>query len=203
MKKHNPTSHAATAPTPVALKDIEAVLKQLYRLKTVKRAGWLQAGIHPEQGESVADHSLLVALLALLLCEVESPLLDRSRVILMALIHDLAESVVGDITPASGISSEEKFRREESVFKSVLKPLPLAKELLGVWQEFEAGETAEAQFVRRLDKLEMVFQARLYENTTGLDLDRFSTSVKELFDQGEVSAALYRLLLNKKAAASK
>ena len=203
MKKPTSTLKSTIVSKPVSVTDVEATLKQLYRLKTVKRAGWLQAGIHPEQGESVADHSLFVALLALLLCEVESPSLDRNRAILMALVHDLVESVVGDITPESGISPEEKFRREEAAFKSVLKPLPLAKELLSVWQEFETGETAEAQFVRRLDKLEMVFQARIYENTTGLDLDRFSTSVKKLFDQGEISSALYQSLLNKKTAASK
>lgn len=30
----------------------------------------------------------------------------------MALVHDLAESVVGDITPHQGVTKEEKYRRE-------------------------------------------------------------------------------------------
>lgn len=35
-----------------------------------------------------------------------------SRCIRMALVHDLAESIVGDITPDDGVSKEEKYRRE-------------------------------------------------------------------------------------------
>lgn len=30
----------------------------------------------------------------------------------MALVHDLAESIVGDITPLCGVSKEEKIQRE-------------------------------------------------------------------------------------------
>lgn len=31
----------------------------------------------------------------------------------MAIVHDLAESVVGDITPFCGISKEDKYARED------------------------------------------------------------------------------------------
>ena len=31
----------------------------------------------------------------------------------MALVHDLAESIVGDLTPSSGVSKEEKYAREK------------------------------------------------------------------------------------------
>ena len=31
----------------------------------------------------------------------------------MALVHDLGESVVGDLTPHCGVSREEKHRREK------------------------------------------------------------------------------------------
>ena len=34
----------------------------------------------------------------------------------MALVHDLAESLVGDITPHDGVSKEEKYRRENVRF---------------------------------------------------------------------------------------
>lgn len=35
------------------------------------------------------------------------------RVMKMAIVHDLAESIVGDITPFCGVSKEEKYKREE------------------------------------------------------------------------------------------
>lgn len=31
----------------------------------------------------------------------------------LAMVHDLAESIVGDITPNDGVSKEDKFKREE------------------------------------------------------------------------------------------
>lgn len=37
----------------------------------------------------------------------------------MALIHDLAECIVGDITPVCGIPVEEKHRREEEAMVDI------------------------------------------------------------------------------------
>ena len=72
------------------------LIDALGRLKEVPRTGWLDRGIPAEETESVADHSFGVALLAWLLAPDE---LDRARVIELALLHDLAESSVGDATP--------------------------------------------------------------------------------------------------------
>lgn len=195
MKK--PDSIPTTNPSPnrPSTVDIKLMFDILYQLKSVKRAGWLQSGLQPEQVESVADHSFFVGLMALLLADHEDESMDKFKVIQMALIHDLAESVIGDITPADDISLQEKFDRELAALESVLKPLPMAEELLTLWREFEQGNSAEAKFVRRLDKLEMVFQAARYEKTTGADLEGFFTSVSKLFDEGELTPALYELLL--------
>ena len=73
-----------------------AVVEAIGRLKEVPRTGWLDRDIPVEETESVADHSFGVAMLAWLLAPDE---LDRLRVVELALIHDLAESVVGDVTP--------------------------------------------------------------------------------------------------------
>lgn len=75
-----------------------------------KRTGWLKAGV--PRVESVADHSYRAALLALVLPESG---VDRVRCMKMALVHDLAESIVGDITPSCGVSTDEKHRREEVI----------------------------------------------------------------------------------------
>ena len=76
------------------------------RLKSIPRAGWLHRGVPAEQTESVADHSFRVAVLAWLAsAEIES--LDRDRVIRLALLHDLAESITGDITPYDPAAIEQ------------------------------------------------------------------------------------------------
>src|SRR4051794_15354555 len=73
-----------------------AIVEAIGRLKEIPRTGWLDRGILAEETESVADHSYGVALLAWLLAP---DALDRGRVVELALIHDLAEAVVGDVTP--------------------------------------------------------------------------------------------------------
>jgi 5'-deoxynucleotidase len=129
------------------------------RLKDTPRAGWALRGISAP--ESVAEHSHRAALLALVLAPRAAPPLDAARCVAMALVHDLAESLVGDITPYDGISADEKRRREEAAMRE-LAALAGDPSLLGLWREYDAGRTAEARFVKELDKLETVLQAAEY-----------------------------------------
>lgn len=46
----------------------------------------------------------------------------------LAIVHDLAESIVGDITPLCGITPEEKHRREAVAMKSISKLIPTNNE---------------------------------------------------------------------------
>ena len=47
--------------------------------------------------------------------------LDKSRCIQIAIVHDLAESIVGDITPTqfSGISKEQKHQMEKDAIHKI------------------------------------------------------------------------------------
>src|SRR5512140_3852220 len=77
-----------------------ALLDALLRannLKSVPRSGWVMHGV-PE-AESVADHTFGVAFVALALAQAlgtDTPL-DRGKLLSTALLHDLAESLTGDI----------------------------------------------------------------------------------------------------------
>lgn len=73
--------------------------------------------------------------------------LTLPRCIKMSLVHDLAESIVGDITPNSGVSKEEKFQREQAAIEELAGYLAVtnseaAEELKTLWLEYEACETA-------------------------------------------------------------
>jgi putative hydrolase of HD superfamily len=129
------------------------------RLKETARAGWRLRGI--EEPESVADHSFRVALLALVLAPRADPPVDAQRCVAMALVHDLAESIVGDITPYDGVAPDEKRRREEEAMRR-LDALAGGAGLLALWAEYDAGTTAEARLVKELDKLETAMQAADY-----------------------------------------
>ncbi|HEX8906312.1 MAG TPA: HD domain-containing protein [Longimicrobiaceae bacterium] len=129
------------------------------RLKDTPRAGWALRGIPAP--ESVAEHSHRVALLALVLAPRAAPPLDVGRCVAMALVHDLAESLVGDITPYDGVSADEKRRREDAAIRE-MATLAGDASLAELWREYDAAETAEARFVKELDKLETVLQAAEY-----------------------------------------
>ena len=138
------------------------VAKSAASLKDVKRAGWIRR-LSIKDGESVADHSYSVAIIAMLLSD--SLNLDSERVIKMALLHDLAESKIGDMIPGQ-MSDKSKEHAETVAFFDIISSLPddLKSQYTLIWREFCAGKTAESRLVRQADKLEMSLQAIMYEN---------------------------------------
>jgi putative hydrolase of HD superfamily len=130
------------------------LLTEALSLKSLPRAGWLRVGKHDP--ESVAAHSWGVALAALVRCP---PELNREKVLAMAILHDLAEARVGDITPHDRVPKEEKHRRERLAILSMLHSHPHLKT---IWDEVEAGLTPEARFVREMDRLDLGLTAEMY-----------------------------------------
>lgn len=176
----------------------EAVLRSFIRMMDLKglyRQGWLKRGVPEARTESVADHSFGTALLALLLAErlKASPEfldLDSHRCIEMALVHELGEVYVGDITPVDGVSREEKYVREREAFIKVVESLPNRDRLLELWEDFEAGRSPEARFVRQLDRLEMGLQAALLKAEGYQRMDEFLESAHRTVTQPDLKALL-------------
>lgn len=100
----------------------------------------------------------------------DMPGVDRDRCVKIALVHDIAEAIVGDITPSDGVPKEEKNRRESEALNHMCEVLgdeERAKEIHELWTEYENNSTLEAKVVKDLDKVEMILQALEYE--TGKD----------------------------------
>lgn len=154
---------------------------QAMELKRLYRQGWLKRGVALGQAESVADHSFCTALLALTLAgRPPFEAVDRDRALRMALIHELGEVYAGDITPVDGVSADEKHALELASLEKVLGGLPAGDELRLLWEDFEEGSSAEARFVRQLDRLEMGLQAAVYKAEG-------SERMQEFFDSAERS----------------
>lgn len=130
------------------------LLQEALGLREVDRAGWKRVGV--EHPESVADHSFGVALAAVLLTPAH---LDRHKVLVMALLHDLPEVRVGDITPHDGVPRAEKKRREGVAAAELFAHQP---ELRALWAELVAAESAEARFVKTLDLLDLELMSAHY-----------------------------------------
>eukprot|EP01059_Diplonema_ambulator_P036496 TRINITY_DN9103_c0_g2_i1.p1 TRINITY_DN9103_c0_g2~~TRINITY_DN9103_c0_g2_i1.p1 ORF type:complete len:231 (+),score=74.06 TRINITY_DN9103_c0_g2_i1:136-828(+) len=166
-----------SAPTAAQALDF---LDVVAKLKTTLRTGWVENGVR--NVESVADHMYRMAILSLL-CKDEA--LDVSRLIKVSIMHDVAEAVIGDLSPKQmrerGISKEAKYEMERQAMKDIseiFKGSPLAEELLALWDEYENGDTKECFWVKDIDRLEMGLQAFDYERAQGVDLSPFYGSVK-------------------------
>jgi putative hydrolase of HD superfamily len=142
-------------------------------LKQIYRQGWLKRSVPLERCESVAEHSLGVAILALWLSRACFPELDVTKVLCMALLHDFGEIYTGDLIPSDAVSADEKHLREKRSVEQVLGKLPQGEHYLEIWEEFEQGETLEAQFIRQIDRLEMGFQATIYSLQGLIDPQEF------------------------------
>lgn len=130
-------------------------------LKELKRAGWAEK-FSMSDGESVADHSFGAAVTAMILSDVMG--LDSERAVKMALLHDIAESEIGDITPDS-MPHDEKEKMETEAFLRIASMLPegMKAEYVSIWDEFCAGKTPESKIVAQADKIDMALQAVAYE----------------------------------------
>ena len=137
------------------------------RLKHLDRAGWVLAGHNAP--ESVAAHSWGVALRCLQHCPEG---LDLARVLSLAIVHDLAEAEVGDITPHDGVAKEDKATMERDAMRTI------APQWVGLWEEYEQAVSPEAAFVRRMDALDMAKQATAYGEADVLDPAPFLASAE-------------------------
>ena len=89
--------------------------------------------------------------------------LDSARCVQLAIAHDIAEALAGDITPYDGISKEQKHEIELKALETMCAALAAdypqaATKLRDLWNEYEHGTTTEAKLLKDLDKLEMIAQ---------------------------------------------
>jgi putative hydrolase of HD superfamily len=142
--------------------DFGRVLFELTQLKYLYRQGWLRVGVPEQHCESVADHSYLTALACMLLVS-ERPELDSCRVLHLAILHDVGEAYVGDITPYDNISKKEKNRREHKAVHDIFEKYSGGLRLIKLWEEYVTQSSPEARFVKEIDRLELSFQAEIYQ----------------------------------------
>jgi putative hydrolase of HD superfamily len=127
------------------------------RLKSVDRANLLLDGSRPENS---AEHSWHLALYALVLAPLADPRVDVLRAVRMLMLHDLVEIDAGDHPIHLDHDWDAVARAEEAAAQRLFGLLPpdQAQALLALRAEFEAAETPTAQFAKRLDRCQPIFQ---------------------------------------------
>jgi putative hydrolase of HD superfamily len=130
-------------------------------LKNISRQGWIDK-LSLDSPESVADHSYSMAIMSMLISDLEN--YNTEKILKMVLLHDLAESKIGDYTPDQ-ISKEKKKELENKAFFEIVRNLPdsVRTQYLKIWQEYQENNSSESKIVHQIDRLEMVLQAKLYQ----------------------------------------
>ncbi len=135
--------------------------KTAANLKKISRQGWINK-LAIKNPESVADHSYSMAIIGMIISDLEN--YNSEKIMKMVLLHDLAESKIGDHTPEQ-LDKKEKKDLENNAFHKIIKNLPdlIKSQYLQIWQEYQENSSPESKIVHQIDRLEMALQAKVYE----------------------------------------
>ena len=155
-------------------------------LKNIPRQGWIDK-LAIKNPESVADHTFSMAIIGMILSDSKN--YNTEKILKMILLHDLAESITGDITPEQKNVIDKK-RLEDKTMKEILSNLSeeIQTKYLDIWDEYQDNKTLDANFVHQIDKFEMALQAKIYEKQTTSEKTKvfFESAKKEINDENLV-----------------
>ena len=124
---------------------------ELDRLKGITRKS---KPVGLDRYENSAEHSWQIALFAASMGEFADPGLDMHRVVAMLLVHDIGEIDTGDTIVYDDTGLAERKAAERVAVERIFGMLPsdAGARFLSLWEEFEAGESAEARFAHAADR---------------------------------------------------
>ena len=164
---------------------------EIDKLKTIRRRTYV---IDENRSENTAEHSWHIAVMAMILAEYANEKIDVTKVVKMALVHDIVEIDAGDTFMYDTVGALDKAEREQRAAERIFNLLPAdqAVEMRALWDEFEARQTAEARFAAAMDRLTPQLQNF---NTNGGSWKDHAISRERVIDRnrtmGEGSANLW------------
>jgi putative hydrolase of HD superfamily len=138
-------------------------------MKAIPRSGWISHGVSLQDVESVADHSFSTCALSLLLADLEAKRgapVKVERVLRLAVLHDMSESLTFDISKAyleylgkrgKAIKNELEHAAWKHLASSLENP-ELVRQYTRLQAEFDADETIESKIVHAADGLDILLQ---------------------------------------------
>jgi len=128
-------------------------LFEIGMLKKIPRSGFQFLGTG---GESVAEHSFRVAVIAYVLAKHE-PKADTQKVVLMSLFHDFHEARTGD---HNYVNKKYVAIDEEGAINDLAKELPFGQEIVSLINEFNARKTIEAKLSYDADQIDFILELK-------------------------------------------
>lgn len=160
------------------------------KLKDIVRTGWKNWGVKRERVESIAEHIYGVQMLAISMWSQYGYDIDIKKVVTMLAIHELEETIIGDLTQFQ-IDKKQKEEMGHKAVKKILSKFMHASSIENLILEFDERKTPEAKFAYQCDKLECDLQCKIYDEENCVDLNKQSSnktaqneSVKKLLNDG-------------------
>ena len=146
------------------MKKILKVFLTLQWAKELPRQGFIALGFKRNEADSVAAHSWTTAMLTYFLAsemKKNGQKINVDKAVKMALFHDMAETIVGDVgTFVKGMAKGAFAPIEEEGLRWLVSDLPSKKEIISLVSEYMDRKTPEARLVKVTDNLDALAQAK-------------------------------------------
>lgn len=161
------------------LKQILNVYMTMQRTKDLPRQGYITVGFRADETDTVASHSFCVSILSYMLAKQmkqDGENIDPDKALRIAVFHDTAESVTGDVgTYIKKFAGGKIDEVEEKAYKALYKMIDFKDEIIELKEEYDKQETAEAKLVKIVDRIDVFAQAL---RTPGAHKDKFLTQAE-------------------------
>jgi putative hydrolase of HD superfamily len=157
---------------------ILSLLIELQRLKRLDRTGWILRGL-PNGTESVGAHSFGVSITAMVLADriqAEGVEIDVEKLLRMSLLHDWAETRVGDMprTATEYFGADVRKRAEKTAFRQIVESVDTGDQLYQkLHDDYEERGSLEAKLVKAADVIDLLVEALALERAGARGLDEF------------------------------
>ncbi len=157
-------------------------------LKRIQRTGYAYLGTG---GENVASHSFGVIFCAWILSEICEKNLDKEKIFKMALIHDLAETRIGDFNAVNKIYNKAD---ERKALEDAFSKTPIKEEVLFLWEEYRNLKNLEAKLVHDADIIDLIIQLKEQKDLNNPYADKWIEYAKKRLITNEAKKLVEAIL---------
>lgn len=140
--------------------NISKIVNFFFEIATLRRLTRSHRQVISEVNDNISDHSFRVAIIGMILGEMEKG--NKDKVLKMGLFHDLLEARTGD---ANFVNKRYIKQNEKEAIKDQMKDLPISKDVISLLKEYNQRKTKEAKISKDADILDqMILQQEYFSN---------------------------------------
>jgi len=153
------------------MEELEKIVNFIFEVGTARGVFRTHRQFIKNADDSLAEHSFRTAIIGMVLAELEKA--DKSKVVMMCLVHDLPEIRTGDANFINAVYRTGRKKEEKEAARDQWIGLPGETEVLALISEYEEHKTKEAIIAKDADRLDQIFLQREYLPADSYDLKRW------------------------------